>query len=189
MEASYKERFLTICHESIHRDGITSLLEALERNDFYSAPASTRFHLSEPGGLLRHSLNVYDELCRLVKAYGFEEKFSAETIAIVSLFHDFCKINMYKADSRNVKVDGKWTSVPCYTTEEKFHYGGHGSKSVFLIERFVKLTFEEAVAINCHMGCWDGNNSVSGAYEQYPLAWLLHVADEAASFLIEPKQE
>ncbi len=186
-EMTNKEQFIAICHEHIHREGISTLLEALEKNDFYVAPASTRFHLSEPGGLLQHSLNVYNELCRLVKAYHLEDKISHESIAIVSLFHDFCKIGMYKQDARNVKIDGKWTSVPCYTTEEKFHYGGHGSKSVFLIERFIRLTAEEAVAINCHMGSWDGNTSVRDAYEQYPLAWLVHVADEAASFLIEGK--
>lgn len=185
METTNKERFISICQEHIHREGIIALLAALEKNDFYIAPASTRFHLSAPGGLLQHSLNVYFELKRLVSAYGLESIISEESIAISSLFHDFCKINMYKQDSRNVKVDGKWTSVPCYAVEEKLHYGGHGSKSVFLIERFIRLTTEEAVAINCHMGSWDGNNTARDAYEQYPLAWLLHVADEAASFLIE----
>ena len=158
---------------------------SLEKNDFYTAPASTKFHLSKPGGLLQHSLNVYSGLLRLVSAYGFEEKYSGESIAIVSLFHDFCKIGLYKEDTRNVKVDGKWMSVPCYTIDEKFRYGGHGSKSVFLVERFIRLTPEEAVAINCHMGSWDGNKYAGDAFEQYPLAWLLHVADEAASFLLE----
>ena len=183
-----KARFIGICRTYIHRDGIDELLNALEKNDFYAAPASTRFHLSEPGGLLQHSLNVYDELCRLVKAYGFENEISEESIAIVSLFHDFCKINLYKPDVRNVKVDGKWMSVPCYTTDERFHFGGHGSKSVYIVGCFMKLTYEEAVAINCHMGSWDGNTSVGDSFEQYPLAWLVHVADEAASFLLEGKR-
>lgn len=186
--AANKAKFIDICKTHIHRDGINELLNALEKNDFYTAPASTRFHLSEAGGLLQHSLNVYDELCRLIKAYGFEDKYSDETIAIASLFHDFCKINLYKQDARNVKVDGKWTSVPCYTTDEKLHFGGHGSKSVYLIMCFMRLTVEEAVAINCHMGAWDGNNSVGDSYEQYPFAWLVHVADEAASFLLEGKE-
>lgn len=182
-----KERFIAICRENIHREGIDSLLESLEKNDFYVAPASTKYHLAEPGGLLQHSLNVYDELCRLVNAYEMVEKISEESIAIVSLFHDFCKVNFYKQDTRNAKVDGKWMVVPCYTIDEKIHYGGHGSKSVFLIERFIRLTTEEAVAINCHMGSWNGDNTVGDAFTQFPLAWLVHVADEAASFLIEGK--
>lgn len=185
MEMTNKELFISICKENIRRDGIEALMEALEKNDFYFAPASHRFHLSVPGGLLQHSLNVYNELKRLVSTYGFEEKYSAESIAIVSLFQDFCKISMYKPDTKNVKIDGKWTAVPCYSVSEKFSYGGHGSKSVFLIERYIRLNAEEAVAINCHMSCWDGNNTVGDAFRQYPLAWLLHVADEAASFLIE----
>lgn len=180
-----KERFITICNTHIHRDGIDRLLEYLKETDFYTAPASSKFHLSVPGGLLRHSLNVYDELLRLVNAYGFEDKISHESIAITSLFHDFCKIGLYKQGIKTVYVDGERTCVPSYTRDEQFHYGGHGSKSVFLVERFIRLTDEEAVAINCHMGTWDGNMDVSGAYEQYPLAWMLHVADEAATFLLE----
>lgn len=184
-EVSNKERFITICKTYITREGIDDLLAALEKNDFYIAPASTKFHLAEPGGLLQHSLNVYDELCRLAEAYGLRDQIGMETIAITSLFHDFCKVNMYKQDFRNVKVDGKWTSVPCYACEEKYAYGGHGSKSVFLIERFIRLTEAEAVAINCHMGCWDGNKDVGKAYEANVLAWLVHVADEAATFVKE----
>ena len=79
-------------------------------------------------------------------------------------------------------------SYDAYTSDEKFHYGGHGSKSVFILQNYMKITAEEAVAINCHMSCWDGNNSVGAAYEQYPLAWLLHVSDESATYIKEGKK-
>lgn len=72
---------------------------------------------------------------------------------------------------------------PYYTFKEDFPYGGHGSKSVFMT-----LSDEEAVAINCHIGLFDqGANvaAIGSAYERYPLAWLLHVADEAATYLVE----
>jgi len=179
-----KERFLSLC-EKIERKGLDNLLHWLEATDFYSAPASTQYHGAYAGGLLEHSLNVYDELKRLLTVYPEIEP-DEETLLIISLFHDLCKVNTYVSESRNRKNDeGKWESYLAYKRKEKFCYGGHGSKSVFLIQTFMKLTPEEAVCINCHMSCWDGDNSVGDAYEQWPLAWLLHVADESATYIRE----
>lgn len=179
-----KERFMNLCSQ-VNRDGVESLVRWLENSDFFQAPASTRFHGSYAGGLVEHSLNVYDELKRLLAAYP-EISASEETIIIISLFHDLCKVNMYGIERRNRKdSNGKWESYDAYTTDEKFKYGGHGSKSVFILQNYMKITAEEAVAINCHMSCWDGNTSVGAAYEQYPLAWLLHVADEGACYIKE----
>lgn len=180
-----KEFFINLCKTHIKRDGLDALLSWLEKSDFYTAPASAKYHLAEPGGLVQHSINVFNQLVRLSKCYEDQFKISNEQLVITALFHDLCKVNFYKPDTRNVKVDGVWQAVPCYSYEEKFVYGGHGSKSVFLIERFMKLTPEEAVAINCHMASWDGNKDVGSAYEHFPSAWLLHVADEAATFLDE----
>ena len=183
-----KERFLAIC-ETVQRNGIDELLEWLEHGDFYSCPASTRYHSAEPGGLLRHSLNVYDELQRLLRAYP-EVECSAESAVIVALFHDLCKVNFYATEKRNRKnADGEWESYDYYTVREKFCFGGHGSKSLYLIQHFMALKPEEAVAINCHMGMQNGEQSIGNAYEQFPLVWLLHVADEAATYLIEKKKE
>lgn len=112
-----------------------------------------------------------------------------ESVAIATLFHDLCKVNLYKKDKKNQKIDGVWQEVPYYVVDEKFHFGGHGSKSVFLVQQFMKLTTEEAAAINCHMGFSDGSPSavrdVGNAYNQFPLAWITHVADEAATFLLD----
>lgn len=172
----------------ITRPGAAELLEYLRTTDFFMAPASTRFHGSHESGLVQHSVNVWNELCRLMRVYKSLVTASAESIAIVSLLHDLCKIGCYKTEMRNVKENGVWVQKPYYTFKEDFPYGGHGAKSVFLIERFMTLSEEEAVAINCHMGCSEpGANiaSISSAYERYPLAWLLHVADEAATYLVE----
>lgn len=184
-----KERFIEICTTQIHRDGMNRLLDWLEKSDFYSAPASSRFHLSEEGGLCQHSLNVYDQLLSLCRGQYAEycTAITDESIAIAALFHDLCKVHFYKTEMRNVKKDGVWTSVPYYTIDERFAFGGHGSKSVFLAERFIRLTTEEAVAINCHMGLNEHERSIGTAYERNPLAWLTHVADEAATFLVETK--
>lgn len=164
-------------------------MEWLDKSDFYTAPASTRFHGNYCGGLVEHSLNVYDEMKRLLKAYP-EISVSKESISIAALFHDLCKVSMYVSEKRNRKNEnGQWESYDAYAIREKFCYGGHGSKSVFIIQSFMKLSPEEAVAINCHMGVWDGNKDVGNAYEQYPFAWLLHVADESATYMKEGKKE
>lgn len=179
-----KERFLQLC-KMVNREGFEDLLEWLERSDFYRAPASKVYHGSYPGGLLEHSLNVYDELKRLLSVYQ-EVNVTEETVIISSLFHDLCKANFYTVEKRNRKNDeGRWVSYDAYNIKEKFCYGGHGSKSVFILQQFIKLTPEEAVAINCHMSCWDGNKEVSNAYQQCPFAWLLHVADESATYIKE----
>lgn len=183
-----KQRFVGLCETLIKRDGISDLMKYLENSDFYTAPASTRFHLAEPGGLLAHSLNVYDRLLKLLDTYP-EVRLSDESAAIMALFHDLCKANMYTPEKRNRKnSSGQWEQYDSYTINEKFHYGGHGSKSVFMLQNYIRLTPEEAVAINCHMGAWDGNKDVGSAYEQFASAWLLHVADEAACYLMEAKQ-
>lgn len=182
-----KERFLSLCKE-IKRDGIDHLLEWLEVSDFYTCPASTRFHGAYQSGLLEHSLNVYDELKRLLAAYP-EIQIPEESIVISSLFHDLCKVNMYATEKRNRKNEfGQWESYDAYTIKEKFCFGGHGSKSVFIIQQFMKLTPEEATAINCHMSAFDDNKYVGNAFEQSPFAWLVSVADQSATFIKERKE-
>lgn len=175
-------KFIEIYDTHIHRKGAKELKEWLLSTDFFEAPASTRFHESYPGGLTEHSLGVYREMNRLLKAYP-ELSVSTETIAIVTLLHDLCKVNTYKIEYRNRKNEttGAWEKYPVYTFEEDFCYGGHGSKSVYLIQKFMPLTDEEAVAINCHMGVTNNDWSVTDAFRAYPLAWLTHAADMAAT--------
>lgn len=185
-----KSDFIQIFTENIKRPGAEELLHWLtQTSDFFTAPASTKFHGNYEGGLCEHSIHVWEELVRLLKAYP-EVKATAETVAIVSLLHDLCKIGCYKQELRNTKVNGVWVQRPVYVFQEDFCYGGHGSKSVYLIQKYMPLNDEEAVAINCHMGAWDRNPtdySVGSAYEEYPLAWLLHVADESATYIREKK--
>jgi len=184
---SQKQEFLTVCRAGIQREGLEDLLDWLIRADFFTAPASTRYHGAYAGGLCEHSLDVYRYARKL--SFLSPAEIKEESLCIAALFHDVCKVNLYKVDRRNQKINGEWQEVPFYTIEEKFHFGGHGSKSVFLVQQFMKLTTEEAAAINCHMGFSDGSaatvRDVSNAYQQFPLAWITHVADEAATFLLE----
>ena len=184
----YKEEFCEIFRSQIARPGSEKLLTWMEGTDFFTAPASTRFHGACAEGLVMHSLNVYHALMEQL-----EEGDSPESFAICALLHDLCKANFYKKGIRNVKNEatGQWEKVPSYSVEDMFPYG-HGEKSVFLIERFMKLKVEEAVAIRWHMGGFDdavrgGSFALSGAFEKYPLAVKLHIADLEATYLLEQR--
>lgn len=190
-----KERFIAVYNELIHRDGADKFLEYLLSNasDFFEAPASTRFHGSYAGGLVEHSLNVFDCLRhylnreRVKETYGLN--FSDESIAIVSLLHDVCKINCYKPGTRNVKDEnGKWQVVATYEYDDKLPYG-HGEKSVYILSGYMRLTREEAFAIRYHMGFAGGEDerNVGKAFEMFPLAFALSVADMEATYFVEGK--
>ena len=176
-----KEKFTELYTYYIKRPGASELFQWLERSDFFTAPASTRFHEAYEGGLCEHSVHVSEELARLLKAYPTVDV-SGETAAIVSLLHDVCKVGCYKTELRNKKNEfGQWVQVPFYTFQEDTCFGGHGAKSVFIIQKFMKLTDEEIAAINCHMGVENGNYTVTDAFRQFPLAFLLHTADMAST--------
>lgn len=193
MSVSNKERFVQIFKEKITREGADSLLEYLlsKHSDFFEAPASTRYHCAFEGGLLEHSLNVYDCL----KAYLSSERakneyslsFSEETIAIVSLLHDICKVNVYKKGTRNVKDEnGVWKQVSIFEYDDQLPYG-HGEKSVYIITGFMRLNREEAFAIRYHMGFSgeENKNNIGNALKAFPLALAVNIADMEASFYLE----
>ena len=194
-----REEFLNIYNSCIKREGSRQLLDYLSSSscDFFTAPASTRFHLSRDGGLLRHSLNVYhclkDYLAREKVKNEYGLSYSDESIAIAALLHDLCKTNIYKRGFRNVKDDnGVWQKDPTYETEDTLPYG-HGEKSVYIISGYMKLTREEAFAIRYHMGFSYGGDeekrNVGKAFTMFPLAAALSFADMEATFFIEGKEE
>ena len=165
------------------RLGVEDLILWLESTDFYSAPASTMFHQNYEGGLAEHSYSVYKHLDKLVKAYGYT--YDEESIILCALLHDVCKIHCYEEDVRNVKENGTWVQKPYYKFVEKDKFGGHGAKSVFLVSKYIDLSFEEAAAINSHMGAYDEGtySRTGGVYEDNKLAFLLHLADECSTYL------
>lgn len=189
-----REKFLEIYNKFITREGADKLLDYIEnKTDFFDAPASTRFHGAYEGGLLEHSLNVYECLCDFVNRPRFKEKygfhFSDESLAIVALLHDLCKTNFYKTEMRNVKKNGVWESVPYYTIEDNLPYG-HGEKSVYIISGFMKLTRDEAFAIRYHMGFSgpEDNGTVGQALEMFPLTFALCVADSESAYYLEGRK-
>ena len=192
---SAKEEFIEIYTANIHREGADALLDYLEnKSDFFTSPASARYHGAYEGGLCEHSLNVYHCLTeylareRVQELYGVEV--SAESAAVAALLHDVCKIGCYRQGTRNVKgPDGKWQAVPTFYYEDKLPYG-HGEKSVYIISGFMKLRREEAMAIRWHMG-FSGDEDkrlVGQAFQQYPLAFALSVADMEATYFLENEE-
>ncbi len=187
-----KERFIEIYTSKIKREGADKLLDYLTNgSDFFTAPASSRFHSAYEGGLLDHSLNVYDCLVNYLssasaKRFGFE--YSEESVAIVSLLHDLCKVNVYKKGFRNVKDErGTWQRVDTFEFDDQLPYG-HGEKSVYIISGYMRLTREEAFAIRYHMGYSserDDPRNVSATFEMFPLAFALSTADSEATYYIE----
>ncbi len=187
----YKEEFCEIFFDKIERDGADKLLDWLEKSDFFQAPASARFHNNFEGGLCEHSVKAYKRFLKLVEAEygkGWESFISSESVAIIALLHDVCKANFYVTEMRNVKDNGVWVQKPYFKVEDSLPYG-HGEKSVYIISSFMKLTREEAMAINWHMGGYDsraqGAFIVSEAFRKYPNAFLFHIADMMTTYLDE----
>lgn len=191
-----RDRFIEVFKSKVKREGADKLLEFIcsPSSDFFTAPASARYHSAYEGGLCEHSLNVYDCLCDYLNRDAAKSKYNLnytdETIAIVSLLHDLCKMNVYKPGFRNVKNEqGKWEQVPTFEFDDKLPYG-HGEKSVYMITPFMKLTREEAFAIRYHMGFSGASsqvetNNVSKAFEMFPLAFALSTADMEATYYLE----
>lgn len=192
----YKDEFLDIFYDNIDRDGADKLLEWLEKSDFFTCPASARRHNAFKGGLCAHSINVYKRFVKLLEMeYGenWSEKVNPESVAIMGLLHDVCKVDTYVEDFKNVKVDGVWTQKPYFKVEDSLPYG-HGEKSVYIISAFMRLTREEALAINWHMGEFDirvqnGSYMISDVFYKYPVAFLMHLADLTATYLDEKVEE
>ena len=193
---SAKEEFIDIYRENIHREGADALLDYLEsKSDFFTAPASARFHSAHAEGLCEHSINVYDCLVnylereRVQELYGLEV--TPESAAVSALLHDVCKVGCYRPGTRNVKNDatGQWEKVPTFSYQDPMPYG-HGEKSVYIISGFMKLTRQEAMAIRWHMGFSGGEDSrlVGQALGQYPLAFALSVADMEATYFLEKEE-
>lgn len=188
-----KQQIIDIYRNCVKREGSDKLLDYLiNKSDFFTAPASTRFHGAYDGGLAQHSLNVYNcfkaylERDRVRELYNLNA--SDETIAVCALLHDICKVNVYTRGTRNVKNEetGQWEKVPTFFFDDGLPYG-HGEKSVYMITGFMRLTREEAFAIRYHMGFSgeENANNVGKAFEMFPLAFALSTADMEATYFLD----
>ncbi len=187
-----REEYTKIYKTYIKREGADKLLEYISNtSDFFIAPASGRRHSNFEGGLALHSLNVYKRLkANILLEYGedYNKTISDESIAIIALLHDICKVNTYTVDYRNQKVNGQWIQVPYFAYNNPLPYG-HGEKSVYIVNGYMRLTREEAMAINWHLGPFDprnqGSTDLYEAFRRFPLAVLMFASDLEASYLDE----
>lgn len=184
-----KEIFIKLVRENITRNGIEKLLEFLEKTDFYTAPASTKYHDACEGGLCDHSIRVFLMMIDEEGLVPLELRDKRESIAVVSLFHDLCKVGFYTVSTRNVKNNetGKWTQEPYYAIDDKYPLG-HGNKSLDMLRDFIEVSTEERLAITHHMGLspnmsYGDSEALSKTYNENTLALLLHVADMKASYM------
>lgn len=200
--AANKQRFIDLCNEHIHREGLDKVLAYLEKSNFYTAPSSTRFHLNEDGGLCLHSMNVFEAACKIYNEMAkpaivngtspFTEEVSMESIAIATLFHDLCKIKLYHKTERWKKDDkNRWVSYPGYEVKDDFPLG-HGEKSCLMLSWYMRLKPEEMLAIRWHMGMFDMGESGTplrmsffSATDKSSLVSIVHAADFLTSNLWE----
>ena len=182
------ERFEQIFLSQVTRPGADKLLEWLKSTDFFTAPASTRFHGAYPGGLVKHSLNVY---YALLGNFNLRGLYSPQTQAIVALLHDVCKAGVYHIERKRRRnpETGVWEDYLGYTFRDPLPLG-HGEKSLYQIARFIRLEDHEALAIRWHMGAYDTAartdlRDLSAAMEATPWVWRLHEADMCAAHIDE----
>ena len=196
---NYKEKFKFIFN-NIKRSGAAELLEWLEHEtDFFTAPASTKYHGAHHGGLLIHSVNVWRRLHDIVDRDMMNQNAPdfcdtaelVETVAVLGLLHDVCKVGVYHQETKRRKNPdtGKWEDYLGYTFRDPLPLG-HGEKSLFLITRHMTLTEEEALAIRWHMGAYDdavkgGSRSMAEAMTLTPWVWRLQEADTCATWIDE----
>lgn len=171
---------------STNRPNIEKLIAWLDKTDLKVAPASTKFHASYEGGLVKHSLNVYEEICKMTE-YIELLKIPADTLIITALLHDLCKVNFYTVDARNIKnkETGQWEQIPYYAVNDIFPIG-HAEKSIIMLLAFIPLNRTEIAMIRNHMGfSRDETSEVSLLFDKYPESVLLHNADIIATYMRE----
>jgi hypothetical protein len=194
---SVKQQIIEILLE-VKREGMDKLITYLEESDFFTAPASTKYHNSYEGGLAEHSLNVYT--CLTEKNITYNLGLDKEEIAVTALLHDVCKINFYKKGFKNVK-DGKkldwknrevdnWIEKEVWEVEDSYPIG-HGEKSVIMLMKFIYLSEVEIAMIRWHMGAFASKDdkALQNAMNKWPEVVALHASDLEATYIIEERNQ
>lgn len=192
MRANKKDSSVTIDSQEKVFPYIKYIIEWLRTSDFYTAPASTKYHDSCYGGLLHHTLEVYNQLVGLKEVPKFKKVVSEQwwSAVFAVLVHDWCKIGRYESYIKNVKNDntGEWEKVPAFKWKEdgvvRF---GHGAQSLIMAiqlcnSKYTSLTVEEMAAIRWHMGNWDTGDYDTGDLrrcdEMIPMVHMVQFADQ-----------
>lgn len=193
-----RERFCQLLRQT-NRENIEYVIEDLDTWGFFTAPASVRNQFNFAGGLLAHSLNVYDAAMAIRGAMiplrpELEKQLPEDSVAIAALLHDVCKSSIYKLVTRRRKSEiGTWEDVQSYEVDYSDLPVGHGEKSVIMLLRSgLDLEDAEICAIRWHMSPWDMpmqsiemDKNLRTAQRQSPLTSLIHAADSLAAHMLE----
>jgi len=180
-------------------DERTAFLAWMESHEFYTSPASSRFHGDFPGGLAVHSLMVAYQALKLAPAVFTDWMsskaaakdtycYTAEDVFVAALAHDFCKAGFYSTSYRNTKdIFGNWKKTPYYTVKSEVRNLGHGNESVLLLLDSMPSYLKKRPvieAISRHMGFSDLTDTEKMNYSNFlsnPLVLLIQLADQTAS--------
>lgn len=174
---------------STERQNVDAVIVELERLGFFEAPASRKDHNSMPGGLLKHSLNVYRvalEISRDMSHLLPDFEISDDSLIVASLLHDICKAPRYLNSSQvNGEYQKNYNHLPV----------GHGEKSVIMLLRLgFEMTDDEMLAIRWHMAPWQLALNNTEMVEDFrhaelscPLVSIIQAADRLAAKILEVK--
>jgi hypothetical protein len=162
---------------SSRKESVMQFVDFLEKNtSWLTSPASTKYHLNEEHGLLRHSVGVTETLLRIRESLA--PQISEESCVIAGLLHDLGKIGTFEKENY-LKNDNKWEIEKLnkrYKNNPSLVHIGLAQRSLWLVSQHIKLTEEEAQAILYHDGQYiDANKEV--AHKECLLTLLLTFAD------------
>ena len=161
---------LLLSYCSSRKEQVQKFADFLDKNtSWLTAPASTKFHLNEEQGLLKHSVGVAETLLKLRPVLAPE--LSEESCVIAGLFHDLGKIGTFEKPNYIAKEG----NVP-YKTNSDLVYIGLAQRSLWLVSQHIKLTDEEAQAILYHDGQYISTNH-EVAHRECRLTLLLTFSD------------
>ena len=186
-EKTLHDTYCTLVKMCSDTDRADRFIQWVEKTDFFTAPASTKYHDAHRCGLVKHTLLVAKVMLDLAKLPQFSGINISDAI-LTALVHDLCKINFYEEYIRNVKDNntGNWYEQKAYRCKGSQIPLGHGVTSLYMAMRFFCINMDQALAIRWHM-----SDYTASEHEKYdlmeankcPMVQMLQIADRMASTL------
>lgn len=152
---------------SADRKGMKELVSYLDKKDFWNCPASSKFHGNYDGGLVDHTMNVYNLFWKHLEVFNIN--FPKSSQVICSFLHDLCKMGAYVSKEYPSGINGKnyvWNNN---------HKQGHALLSLERIEKFITMTNEEKEVIKFHMGAYGSKEFLGFSKGEYTIQEMVEV--------------
>ena len=192
-----KECIITMSENILETAEKDALISWMENYEFFTSPASTKYHGNKAGGLAAHSLMVfYQSLCLapgILRNFSTSELSDKYEIDIKDIFlsaicHDLCKAGFYAVKQRRSKdFTGNVKYESYFVAKEENRTLGHGNESVLrFIEIFPQMITNRTVieAISRHMGYTDLTDMEKINYNNFiqnPLVVIIQLADQTSA--------